>query len=64
MGQVVGQSDRTAARPNGEGFDTRHLVGTVMNTLFDTGEMRLDPSVPGEILRIVNADQTIRPLHG
>lgn len=64
MGQVIGQSDPTASRPNGDGFDTRHLVGTLMNTLFDTGEMRLAPSVPSEILRIVNADQTIRPLHG
>jgi hypothetical protein len=63
MGQVIGGSDGTASRPIDDGYQPSHLVGTVMNSLFDTGNMRLDPKVPREILRIINARDTIAPLH-
>jgi hypothetical protein len=63
MGQVIGRSDGGASRPVGDGYQPRHLVGTVMNSLFDTGTMRLDQKLPREILRITNAGNTITPLH-
>ena len=63
MGQVIGRSDGTASRPEGDGYQPRHLVGTVMNSLFDTGVMRLDRTVPGEILRIINSGNSIPALH-
>lgn len=63
MGQVIGRSDGTASRAVGESYQPQHLVGTVMNSLFDTGNMRLDPKVPREILRIINSGDTIGPLH-
>lgn len=63
MGQVIGRSDGTASRPVGDAYLPSHLVGTVMNSLFDTGTMRLDPKIPREILRIMNSGDTIAPLH-
>jgi len=41
MGQVIGQSDRLASRPTTERYTPRHLLATVMNAVFDVGELRL-----------------------
>jgi hypothetical protein len=64
MGRVIGRSDGSASRPVGESYEPKHLVGTVLSTLFDVGTLRLDSKVPSEILRIANAGETIAPLHG
>jgi uncharacterized protein (DUF1501 family) len=64
MGRIIGRSDGSASRAVGESYEPKHLVGTVLNTLFDVGTMRLDSKVPSEILRIANAGETIAPLHG
>ncbi len=53
MGQVVGASDRGAARAATRPYDPRHLLATVMGVLFDTGQLRLRADLPrefGEIL--------------
>jgi uncharacterized protein (DUF1501 family) len=63
MGQVVGQSDRTASNPVGEGYTPKHLVGTVMHTLFDMAQLRLDPAVPGDVARYLEQSPLIGPLH-
>jgi hypothetical protein len=62
MGQVIGQSDRSASLPLGTGYDPRHLLSTIMNALFDVGQLRLDPAVPTELLRVVNSNELISPL--
>ena len=64
MGQVIGQSDRTASGPTADPYDPRHLLGTVMNTLFDVGRLRLDPSVPTKLSKIITDSKTIVPLFG
>ena len=64
MGQVVGASDRTASSPSRDPYGPRHLLGTVLNTMFDVGELRLEPKIPRAIQRIINAGDTIAPLHG
>jgi hypothetical protein len=46
MGQVIGQSDRNAGEPQTEPLRIPRLIGTVLNTLFDTGTLRLNQSVP------------------
>ena len=63
MGQVVGASDKLASRPAGTPYGPEHLFGTVMHTLFDIGQMRLDSSLPSELINVMNAAQTIEPLH-
>jgi uncharacterized protein (DUF1501 family) len=62
MGQIIGSSDRQAARPNGEGFTPRHLLATVMRALFDVGELRLLPGLPGELIRYIDESRPITGL--
>lgn len=45
MGQVIGQSDRTAAQPATERYTPKHLMATVMHTLLDLGEVRIRPGL-------------------
>ncbi|MBY0457291.1 MAG: DUF1501 domain-containing protein, partial [Gemmataceae bacterium] len=45
MGQVIGQSDRTASQPTTERFTPKHLLATVMNTVLDIPEVRLKPGL-------------------
>ncbi len=45
MGQVIGQSDRMASRPATERYTPKHLLATVMHTLLDIGEVRLQSNL-------------------
>ncbi|MEO1971152.1 MAG: DUF1501 domain-containing protein, partial [Pirellulaceae bacterium] len=62
MGQVIGQSDRTASRPATEPVTVKNLLATVMNTLFDVGKLRLVSGVPDEIARAITVSQPIPQL--
>ena len=53
MGQVIGQSDRHATRPATEPFAPSHLMSTVMHTLFDVGQLRLQSDLPTELVRAI-----------
>jgi uncharacterized protein (DUF1501 family) len=64
MGQVIGQSDRTAARPATDPYDPSHLMATIMHTLFDIGRLRLDASLPRDVASAVSGGETIGPLFG
>lgn len=59
MGRVIGQSTRDAGSPLTERVTIRNLVSTILHSMFDLGEMRLSPSVPSEILRLVNSAEPI-----
>jgi hypothetical protein len=59
MGQVIGQSDHHAARPQTEAYRPQHLLATVMHTLFDVGRLRLEPNVPREIVRLTEQARPI-----
>jgi hypothetical protein len=52
MGQVIGQSSRNGGEPNSEPVRIKNIVGTVMNTLFDTGKIRVTRGMPREILQM------------
>jgi len=52
MGQVIGQSARDGGTPSSDPIRIRHLVGTIMNTLFDVGKLRVQRNVPREILQM------------
>jgi uncharacterized protein (DUF1501 family) len=53
MGQVIGQSDKQAGTPATEKYTPKHLLATVMNTLFDTGEVRVSRDVPKNVIDAV-----------
>jgi hypothetical protein len=62
MGQVIGQSDRNAERPATEAYNPTHLLATIMHTLFNLGELRLDQGLPRDVSNIVQSGEPILPL--
>jgi hypothetical protein len=52
-GRVVGLSNRDGSAPQSEPVTTRHLIGTVMHTLFDVSQLRLVPNLPREFTQVV-----------
>ncbi|MDB5340076.1 MAG: hypothetical protein JWN70_5695, partial [Planctomycetaceae bacterium] len=57
MGQVIGQSDNQAGKSLTTPYRPSHLLSTIMHTLFDVGKLRLESTVPRDILRL--ADSTV-----
>jgi len=53
MGQVIGQSDRDAGRPASEPVTSRHLIATILHALIDTGQLRVERGVPGDVSRVI-----------
>ena len=62
MGQVIGQSTANGGDPLSEPITPRHLVTTIMHTLFDVGELRVARGVPDDVLRIALEGDPIRQL--
>jgi len=62
MGQVIGRSARTGGEPNSDPVRIKNLISTVMHTLFDVGQLRIQRGVPREILQMTEAEP-IRGLH-
>lgn len=62
MGRVVGESDRQAADPATEPYEPKHLLSTVMHSLFDIGEARLRSDIPRDVLRVMTEGEPIREL--
>jgi len=60
MGQVIGRSDRTASSPATERFGPPHLLSTVMHTLLDVGEVR----VQRELGNVANVTSDGAPIAG
>ena len=59
MGQVIGQSDNTASRPNTTPYDPRHLLGTIMHTLFNVDVLRVTRGIPRQLISIIDGSQPI-----
>jgi hypothetical protein len=57
---VIGQSDRTASQPTTERYTPKHLLATVMNTILDIPEVRLQPGLG----RVVNVLTETDPIPG
>jgi uncharacterized protein (DUF1501 family) len=49
MGQVIGQSNKNAGDPQSDPVRISNLLGTVLHTMFDVGELRIVPGLPREI---------------
>lgn len=52
MGQVIGQSTRDAGEPRTEPVEIKHLIATIMHTLFHVGDLRIAQGTPGEVSRV------------
>jgi hypothetical protein len=64
MGRVIGASDGHASRPSTEPYEPKHLMATIMHTLFDIGKLRLEPGVPRELLQFIEGSPPIPELIG
>ncbi|MEI7685886.1 MAG: DUF1501 domain-containing protein [Planctomycetota bacterium] len=62
MGQIIGQSDRQAGAPTSTPYGPRNLLGTVMETVFDVGEVRVTSGLPREIINASSAGNYIPEL--
>jgi uncharacterized protein (DUF1501 family) len=62
MGQVIGQSDEHAGRPMTKEYTPEHLLATVMHTLFDVPQLRLQSDLPREIVRLTETGEPIAEL--
>jgi len=52
-GRVSGRSSRDGSEPQSEPITMKHLLGTILRTLFDVGELRLVPNLPREVTQIM-----------
>ncbi len=65
MGQVVGKSDRSGNAPAGPRYTPENLLATVLQTLFDAGELRIAPeAVPANVAKLITDGKPIRELIG
>jgi hypothetical protein len=64
MGQVIGQSDRSASKPATDPYGPENLMATVMHSLLDPAEVRLQGGLPTQLLKAVETGQPIEPLFG
>jgi hypothetical protein len=56
MGQVIGQSARNGGEPNGDPVRIKNVISTVMHTLFDVGQLRVQRNVGREIVQMSDAE--------
>lgn len=59
LGQVIGQSDRTASVPASEPVSSSQLLGTIMHSLIDIPELRLASKFPTDVVAAVTGSQPI-----
>jgi len=64
MGRVVGQSSRDAGEPATRAYTIDNLVGTIMHTLMNVGQVRLMPNLPSNLTRVVTTTEPIPELIG
>jgi hypothetical protein len=53
-GRVIGRSDRSGGEPATEVFTPKHLISTILNTVFDAGQLRLEAAVPPELTQLIS----------
>lgn len=63
-GTVIGQSAADAGRPQSEPWQIQNLLGTIFHSQFDTGRLRLDSSLPVDLIRMIAAYQPIEGVLG
>jgi hypothetical protein len=51
-GQVIGQSTRDGGEPAGDNLTPKHLISTILHSLFDVGVLRVTRSAPPQVIRL------------
>lgn len=62
MGQVIGHSDKNAGAPQSDPVGIQNLIATILNTLFDVGELRLTQGLPREVAQTMTGWEPITGL--
>ena len=62
MGQVIGESDRQGGSPVSNPVSSANLLGTIMHTLLDVGELRTRAGLAPEVLNAITFGQPIPQL--
>lgn len=55
-GQVIGQSTRDGGEPATDPVSSKHLIASIMHTVFDPGQLRLVGGVPQQIQSLASHD--------
>ncbi len=63
MGRVIGQSTRDAGEPASDKVTNKNLIATILHTLLDVGEVRLQRGLPFDLARIFSDYEPIPGLH-
>ena len=61
-GQVIGRSDKIAGEPASTPISSSNVLATIMHSLFDIGELRLQTGVAKDVERIITGSEPIREL--
>jgi hypothetical protein len=64
MGQVLGRSTANGGEPADNPVHMRHLIGTIMHTLFDVAELRLRRDITGDVAKLITESEPIKGLIG
>lgn len=59
MGQVIGRSDAQGQRPSTKTYKPAHLFATVMNYLFDVGQLRLRTDINRDLKTAIESSEVI-----
>ena len=51
-GRIIGRSTRDGGEPASDNLTPKHLISTILHTVFDVAQLRLNPGVPSQILRL------------
>ncbi|MCA9058355.1 MAG: DUF1501 domain-containing protein, partial [Planctomycetaceae bacterium] len=58
-GAVIGQSTSDAGRPQTEPWTIANLLATIYHSVFDVGQLRLDQSLPVDLVRHITSTPPI-----
>jgi uncharacterized protein (DUF1501 family) len=62
QGRVIGQSTRDAGEPLSDAVGIPDLISTIMHSLIDVGQLRIQPNLSREIMSVVDQGKPIKGL--
>jgi uncharacterized protein (DUF1501 family) len=62
MGQVVGSSNKDGGEPASDPVRIPDVIATIMHTLLDVSELRIQRGIPADVTRVITQGEPIRQL--